>query len=68
MGVKKPKNCSKVVKNHKGYRVRIMTKTAGKNDATGKFGIYAGKNKIGSDVDSIELAVASIEKILSNKK
>jgi hypothetical protein len=67
MGVKKPKNCGKIVKDHKGYKVRMMMKTAGKNDATGKFGIYAGKKKVGSDVDSVELAVESIEKILSSK-
>ncbi len=67
MGVKKAKNCGKVVKNHKGYRVRIMLKTAGKNDPSGKFGVYAGKNKISVDYTSIESAVESIDKLLAEK-
>jgi hypothetical protein len=59
----KTKRFGKVVKNHKGYRVRMMLKTAGKTEVTGKFGVYAGKNKI-TELESVDLAVQHIEGIL----
>lgn len=62
----KAKKFGKVVKDHKGYKVRLILKTAGKTEVTGKFGVYAGKNKV-TEVDSVELAVNHIEDILAKK-
>jgi hypothetical protein len=62
----KTKKFGKVVKDHKGYKVRLMLKSAGKTEVTGKFGVYAGKNKI-TELDTLELAVSHIEDILAKK-
>ena len=60
----KTRRFGKVVKNHKGYRVRMILKTAGKTEVTGKFGVYAGKNKL-DELATVELAVQHIEGLLA---
>jgi hypothetical protein len=64
----------KSVANHLGYNVRMMV--APKADEklkrtfklhTGKFGIYAGKNKV-EEVGSVSDAIDKINKIVSDKK
>jgi len=62
MSLKKPKPYGKSVCKHKGYSIRIIVKTAGKNEPSGKYGIYAGKNKVeGSElVSSIEDGIKTI--------
>lgn len=63
----------KAVANHLGYTVRMMcsTKTDDKTKKTikqhnGKFGIYAGKNKI-EEAANVDTAMKVIEKIVSDK-
>ena len=69
MSLKKPKPYGKSVCKHKGYSIRIIVKTAGKNDPSGKYGIYAGKNKVeGSElVSSVEDAVKTIDSFKQKK-
>jgi len=64
----------KSVANHLGYNVRMMvtsktddkTKTTMKQH-TGKYGVYAGKNKL-DEVGSVADAITKINKIISEKK
>jgi hypothetical protein len=65
MSLKKPKSYGKSVCKHKGYSIRIIVKTAGKNEPSGKYGIYAGKNKVeGSElVSSIEDGIKTIDSL-----
>ena len=65
MSLKKPKPYGKSVCKHKGYSIRIIVKTAGKNEPSGKYGIYAGKNKVeGSElVSSIEDGIKTIDSL-----
>ena len=66
MAVKKAKNYGKPVKHHKGYNVRTMFKGAGKKEPSGKFGIFAGKNKL-DEQPSIDAAVTAIDKLVAAK-
>lgn len=68
---KKNNALGKAVDNQQGYTVRMMvgTKTDEKTKKTykihnGKFGIYAGKNKI-DEVDDIDEALIRINKLVS---
>jgi len=69
MSLKKPKIYGKSVLKHKGYNIRIMLKTAGKNEPSGKYGIFAGKNKVeGNDsLTSIEEGVKIIDSLGKKK-
>lgn len=69
MAVKK-RNLGKVVKELKGYKVRMMVtvKSNGKNSDlishTGKFGVYAGRKKLVKDgFDSTDSALEYINTI-----
>jgi hypothetical protein len=64
----------KSVVHHLGYNVRMMVVPKADEKLkrtfklhTGKFGIYAGKNKI-EEVDSVADAMTKINKIVSEKK
>lgn len=64
----------KSVAHHLGYNVRMIVVPKADDKLkrtfklhTGKFGIYAGKNKI-EEVGSVPDAMAKINKIVSEKK
>lgn len=70
---KPTKSLGRAVGNSLGYTIRMMvgTKTDEKTKVThqihnGKFGIYAGKNKV-EEVDSVPKAMERIGKIVSEK-
>ena len=54
----------KVTLNHKGYNVRVMV-VGGKY--SGKYGIYAGKNKI-DEVTGKQNAIPAIEEIIKKNE
>lgn len=63
----------KSVANHLGYNVRMMVVPKADEKLkrtfklhTGKFGIYAGKNKV-EEVGSVADAITKINKIVSDK-
>ncbi len=69
MSLKKPKSFGKSVCKHKGYNVRILLKTAGKNEPSGKYAIFAGKNKVEGqhEVTSVDAGIQAIEAIVKSK-
>lgn len=69
MSLKKPKSFGKSVCKHKGYNIRILLKTAGKNEPSGKYAIFAGKKKVEGvqEITSIDAGVQEIETILNSK-
>ena len=63
----KPKSYGKPVKKHKGYTIRLLLKVAGKNEPSGKYAIFAGKNKIEGEHPSVDASVQAVETLIKNK-
>lgn len=67
MGKTRTKSYGAPVKKHKGYTIRLLLKVAGKNEMSGKYGIFAGKNRIEGEQPSIDASVQAVETLLKNK-